>query len=155
MTSIRRVVCDLGLDLPEPTGPAGHYRPWVRSGSFVHLSGQVCKRGGDAAFIGKVGREFSIEEGCEAARLSAIQLIAQMIDAVDDELEAIRQVCRIGGFVNAVESFDGHSKIIDAASELIVDVFGDAGQHARSAVGVGSLPRGVAVEIEAMIELRD
>lgn len=153
MNSIGKRLASMGYDLPEPTPARGVYTPWIRSGDHVFFSGQVCKHGEKAAFLGKVGREFSLDEGRNAAKLAVLNVIAQIAMAAGDDITRVRQICRIGGLVNAAANFTEHSKVIDAASELVIELFGEAGHHARTAMGAGSLPRGVAVEIDAVVEI--
>jgi enamine deaminase RidA (YjgF/YER057c/UK114 family) len=133
---------------------AGSYVPYVRIGDHLHLAGQISKRNSCPAFVGKVGREWSLDEAREAARLAALDLITQISAACDDQLDAVRRIVRVGGFVNATENFTQIGAVIDAASQLIGAVFGERGQHARTAIGVVTLPRGAAVELDAVVVLR-
>jgi enamine deaminase RidA (YjgF/YER057c/UK114 family) len=143
----------LGIDLPIPGKPAANYVPFVVTGKLLFLSGQVPMTPEGVKFVGKVGREYSIEEGQQAARICAINLLAAMKAAVGD-LERIQRVVKVVGFVNAVPDFPDVHKVVNGASDLITDVLGDAkGKHARSAIGMGTLPLGVAVEVEAIAEI--
>ena len=151
--SIASRLRELGHDLPPPTEPAANYVSYVTCGTFLHVAGQICKHGDQPAFVGKLGRDWSLQQGREAAVLAALNLISQIAAAVGDELPAVRRVVRVGGYVNADEDFTQISAVIDAASELLVAVFGEAGRHARTAVGVAVLPRGAAVELDAVVEL--
>ena len=146
-------LAELGIDLPEPSAPAANYVPYVVSGNLVFVSGQLPVWNGDFRFIGKVGADFSLEEGIEAARLCGINLIAQARDAAGGDLDRIKRVVKLGGFVNACPDFTHHPKVINGASDLMADVFGEAGKHARFAVGAVSLPLGVAVEVDGVFEL--
>jgi enamine deaminase RidA (YjgF/YER057c/UK114 family) len=146
-------LAELGIDLPEPSAPAANYVPYVVSGNLVFVSGQLPVWNGDFRFIGKVGADFSLEEGIEAARLCGINLIAQARDAAGGDLDRIKRVVKLGGFVNAGPDFTDHPKVINGASDLMADVFGEAGKHARFAVGAVSLPLGVAVEVDGVFEL--
>ena len=146
-------LAELGIDLPEPSAPAANYVPYVASGNLVFVSGQLPVWNGDFRFIGKVGADFSLEEGIEAARLCGINLIAQARDAAGGDLDRIKRVVKLGGFVNAGPDFTDHPKVINGASDLMADVFGEAGKHARFAVGAVSLPLGVAVEVDGVFEL--
>lgn len=146
-------MAELGIDLPEPSAPAANYVPYVVSGNLVFVSGQLPVWNGDFRFIGKVGADFSLEEGIEAARLCGINLIAQARDAAGGDLDRIKRVVKLGGFVNAGPDFTDHPKVINGASDLMADVFGEAGKHARFAVGAVSLPLGVAVEVDGVFEL--
>ena len=146
-------LAELGIDLPEPSAPAANYVPYVVSGNLVFVSGQLPVWNGDFRFIGKVGADFSLEEGIEAARLCGINLIAQARDAAGGDLDRIKRVVKLGGFVNAGPDFTDHPKVINGASDLMADVFDEAGKHARFAVGAVSLPLGVAVEVDGVFEL--
>jgi len=146
-------LAELGIDLPEPSAPAANYVPYVVSGNLVFVSGQLPVWNGDFRFIGKVGADFSLEEGIEAARLCGINLIAQARDAAGGDLDRIKRVVKLGGFVNAGPDFTDHPKVINGASDLMANVFGEAGKHARFAVGAVSLPLGVAVEVDGVFEL--
>ena len=128
--------------------------PWVRSGQLVFLTGQLSQWNGERRFIGKLGREFGVEEGQAAARLCALNLIAHARDAADGDLDRISRIVRVAGFVNSMPDFVQQSQVLNGASDLFVDVFGDAGRHTRMAVGVAVLPYDVAVEVEAAFELR-
>lgn len=145
---------ELGLELPTPSTPGANYVPFVRSGDLVFLTGQLSQWNGERKFIGKLGREFGIEEGQQAARLCALNLIAHLKTAVDGDLDRVRRIARIAGFVNSTPEFHSQSQVINGASDLFVQVFGDAGRHARMAVGVAALPYDVAVEVEAVVEVR-
>ncbi|MBI3452523.1 MAG: RidA family protein [Rhodospirillales bacterium] len=144
---------ELGINLASAAAPAGNYVPWVKSGNLVFISGQITIKDGKIEFVGKLGREFRVEEGQKAARLCAINILTQLKAACGGDLEKVKRCVRVGGFVNAVPDFANHPEVINGASDLIVEVFGDAGKHARAAVGVGSLPRDVAVEVEAVFEV--
>ena len=146
-------LAELGIELPDPSPPAANYVPYVVSGNLVFVSGQITVWNGELRFIGKVGAEFSLEEGYEAARLCGLNLIAQARDAAGGDLDRIKRVVKLGGFVNAAPDFTDHPKVINGASDLMAEVFGEAGKHARFAVGAGSLPLGIAVEVDGMFEL--
>lgn len=144
---------DLGLVLPVAAAPAANYVPWVMTGSLLVIAGQLPLGPDGIAHRGKLGREVTIEQGIEAARRCGLNLIAQMKAALGD-LERVVRVVRLGGFVNSTDSFTEQPKVINGASDLMVGVFGEAGRHARTAVGVNVLPFDVAVEVDAMIEFR-
>jgi len=144
---------ELGITLPAAATPAANYVPTVRTGNLVFVAGQVTLKDGKLEYVGKLGREFSVEEGQKAARLCALNVLAHLKNACDGDLDRVRRCVRVGGFVNAVPEFGDHPKVINGASDLFVEVFGEAGKHARAAVGVGSLPFGVAVEVEAVFEV--
>jgi len=145
---------ELQLELPDPSSPGANYVPFVRTGNLVFITGQLSQWNGERRFIGKLGREFGIEEGQQAARLCALNLIAHLKNAVDGDLDRVTRCVRVAGFVNSTPDFHGHSQVINGASNLFVDVFGEAGRHARMAVGVAALPYDVAVEVEAIFEVR-
>jgi enamine deaminase RidA (YjgF/YER057c/UK114 family) len=128
--------------------------PFVRAGSLLFLTGQLSQWNGERRFVGKVGREFDLEQGCEAARLCALNLVAQAQAALDGDLERVARVVRVAGYVNSVPEFTGQSQVVDGASNLFVELFGEAGRHTRMAVGVSALPYDVAVEVEAVLEIR-
>ena len=142
------------IELPQSSRPGANYVPWVRSGQLVFLTGQLSQWNGERRFIGKLGREFGVEEGQAAARLCALNLIAHARDAADGDLDRISRIVRVAGFVNSMPDFVQQSQVLNGASDLFVDVFGDAGRHTRMAVGVAVLPYDVAVEVEAAFELR-
>ena len=144
----------LSIELPQPSKPGANYVPWARSGQLVFLTGQLSQWNGERRFIGKLGREFGVEEGQAAARLCALNLIAHARDAAGGDLDRVARIVRIAGFVNSTPDFVQQSQVVNGASDLFVEVFGDAGQHARMAVGVAALPYEVAVEVEAVLELR-
>lgn len=144
----------LGITLPAVPAAVANYVPAVRSGNLVFLAGQIPK-GADGNFItGKVGAELTIEQGAAAARQCAIQLIAVLKAEVGD-LAKVKRIVRVGGFVACPAEFTAQPKVVNGASDLLVAVFGDQGRHARAAVGVGSLPAGVPVEIELIAEVAD
>ncbi|MBM3522257.1 MAG: RidA family protein [Alphaproteobacteria bacterium] len=146
---------ELAITLPTPAAPAANYVPFVRTGHLVFTAGQVTfNAAGKLEFIGKLGRDFGIEEGYQAARLCAINVLAALRAACEGDLDRVVRAVKVVGFVNATPDFADHPKVINGASDLIVSVFGDKGKHARSAVGMGSLPLGVATEVEAVFEVR-
>lgn len=143
---------ELGLTLPDAPAPAANYVPFVRSGAMVYISGQISR---DAAGLisGKLGATMDVEQGAAAARACGLALLAQARVACDGNLDRVARVVKLVGFVNSTPDFTDQPKVINGASDLMVAVFGDAGRHARSAVSAASLPLGVAVEIEAILEL--
>lgn len=143
----------LGIVVPAPAVPVANYVGFVRTGNLVFIAGQVTLKDGKLQHIGKVGGAISLEDAQQAARLCAINIIAQLKVACDGDLDRVKRIVKLVGFVNAVPEFTDHPKVINGASDLMVEVFGDAGKHARSAVGSGSLPLNVAVEIEAVAEV--
>jgi enamine deaminase RidA (YjgF/YER057c/UK114 family) len=146
-------LAELNITLPEPPAPVASYVPYVVSGNQVFLSGQVTMADGGLKYVGIVGKELSLEDGQAAARLCAINLLAQLRRAASGDLDNVKRCVRLGVFVNAVPGYTQHPEVANGASDLMLAVFGDAGRHARAAVGAGSLPRNVAVEVEAVFEL--
>lgn len=144
---------DLGIQLPTPPAPVASYVPYVVSGNLVFVSGQVTVAADGLKYVGTVGKEISVEDGNAAARLCAINLIAQVKAAAGGDLDRVKRCVKVTVFVNAVPGFAQHPEVANGASDLFVEVFGDAGKHARAAVGAGSLPRNVATEVEAIFEL--
>jgi len=145
---------ELGLAVPDAAAPAGNYVPWVRTGTLVVISGQLPLRDGAVQYSGLLGRDLDTATGAEAARLCAINLLAQLKVACDGDLDRVARVVRLGGFVAGTADFTDQPKVINGASDLMVEVFGDGGKHARAAVGCPSLPLNAAVEVEGMFELR-
>jgi len=144
---------ELGLELPQATAPIANYVPYTVNGKLVVVSGQVSVRDGKPEFVGKLGAGMSIAEGQEAAKLCALNILAHVKTACGGDLDKVKGVLRLGGFVNCTPDFTEMPQVVNGASDLMVAVFGEAGKHARAAVGVSSLPLGVAVEVEAMVEL--
>lgn len=143
---------ELGHTLPPAPAPAANYVPWVISGNKIFVSGQVSQANG--SFItGKLGADLSTEQGADAARSCALSLLAQCKAALGGDWSRLKRVVKLTGFVNCTPDFHDQPKVINGASDFLVAVLGDAGRHARSAVGAPSLPLGVAVEIEAIFEL--
>ena len=144
---------ELGIVLPSPTTPVANYVPFVRTHNFLVLSGQICF-GADGKLVakGKLGAGVSIEDGQKAARACAINLLAQIKAAVGD-LDKVARVVRLGGFINSAPDFTDGPKVMNGASDLMVEVFADKGRHARSTVGVASLPADAAVEVEGYFEV--
>jgi len=145
---------DLGITLPAPGEPAGNYVGFVVTGNLAFLAGQVPQENGVKKFIGKLGREFSVEEGQKAAELAGLNMLARLKAACNGDLDRVVRCVKVVGFVNATPDFGDHPKVVNGVSDLVVKVFGEAGRHARSAVGMGSLPFSVAVEVEGVFEIR-
>ena len=139
--------------MPDAPAPVANYVPAVRAGSMVYVSGQIPLEGGKPQFIGKLGRDLGVEQGQQAARLCALNVLAQARAALGGDLDRVVRCVRVGGFVNCTPEFTDQPQVVNGASDLFVAVLGDAGRHARAAVGCASLPRGVAVEIEAVFEV--
>jgi enamine deaminase RidA (YjgF/YER057c/UK114 family) len=142
----------LGVTLPDAPAPAANYVPYVVSGKTVYVSGQI-SQDANGFIVGKLGAGLQIADGAAAARACALSLLAQARKAAGGDLDRIARVVKLTGFVNCTPDFLDQPKVINGASDFIVEVFGDKGRHARSAVGVPSLPFGVAVEIEGIFEL--
>jgi enamine deaminase RidA (YjgF/YER057c/UK114 family) len=144
---------ELGVSLPPPAKAVANYVPFVHAGALVFIAGQLPTEGGQLQFAGKVGAKLTIDDGKRAARLCAINILSQAKAAADGDLDRVRRCVKLGGFVNAVSGFKDHPQVMNGASDLIAEVFGDAGRHARFAVGADSLPLNAAVEIDAIFEL--
>ncbi len=142
-----------GITLPKAAAPAANYIPYVKTGNLVFISGQVPFVEGRIEHMGKVGKDFSTEEGAGVARICAINIIAQLRAACDGDLDRVVQCVKLGGFVNCVDGYGEQPKVINGASDLMVDIFGEKGRHARFAVGTNALPMNVAVEIDAVFEI--
>jgi len=143
---------ELKIELPKAAAPVANYVPAVQVGNVLFVSGQVTFWNGELKYQGKVGKEISLEDGRAAARLCALNILAQA-QAHLGSLDRVKRVAMVQGFVNAVPEFADHPKVVNGASDLFVEVFGDAGKHARFAVGSGSLPVNVAVEVAAVLEV--
>jgi enamine deaminase RidA (YjgF/YER057c/UK114 family) len=142
----------LGITLHTPGAPQANYIPHVITGRLLFASGQISVLPGGASYIGKLGREFTVEQGREAARICAINLLANFKAALGD-LEKIGRIVKLTGFVNSIGDFDDAHLVVNGCSDLLVEVLGERGRHARSAFSVASLPRGAAVEAEAIVEI--
>ena len=144
---------ELNIKLPQPPAPVASYVPYVVSGNLVFISGQVTMGEGGLQYVGTIGKELSLEDGKAAARLCAINVLAQLRAAAGGDLDRVKRCVRLGVFVNAVPGFTQQPEVANGASDLMLEVFGDAGRHSRASVGAGSLPRNVAAEVEAVFEL--
>lgn len=153
--TIAERLLSLGHALANASAPVANYVSAVRVGSLLYVSGQISQQDDEPAFIGRLGAEISIEEGRQAAESAALGIIAQVAAATDGTLSAVARVVRLGVFVASSPDFTQHPQVANGASDLMVAVFGDGGRHVRTTVGVASLPQGVAVEIDAIIELAD
>jgi enamine deaminase RidA (YjgF/YER057c/UK114 family) len=151
--TVERKLAELGISLPNVTPPIANYVPSVRAGNLLIVSGQLCL-GADGRLVasGKLGAGVSTEDGARAARACAINLLAQIKAAVGD-LDRVTRVVRLGGFISSAPNFLDGPKVMNGASDLIVEVFGDKGRHARTTVGVAVLPLDAAVEVEGMFEI--
>lgn len=145
---------ELGLELPAPHKPMGTYLPWRLSGHILHIAGQGPMRADGTPITGQVGVDLTLEEGQAAAKAVALNLIAQAQDACEGDLDRIVHWVKLLGMVNAPADFKNHAQVINGASDVIVEIFGEAGRHARVAMGMVSLPVNISVEIDAVIEIR-
>lgn len=143
----------LGIDLPAAPPPAANYVPYVVTGTLLFVSGQLPMVAGQILYKGRLGAEFGVDEGYRAAKLCGINLIAQVAAACGGDLEKVRRVVKLGGFVACTADFTDHPKVINGASDLMAEVFQAAGHHARFAVGAPVLPLGAAVEIDGVFEI--
>ena len=153
-SKIDQKLAELGVTLPPPGAPAGSYVPFVQVGNLVFMSGQVCREDGKMKFTGKVGRDLTVEQGQAAARLCATNLLAQLKAACKGDLDRVERCVRLSGFVNCAGDFLEQPKVINGASDFMLELFGERGQHARTAVGVSALPLDSAVEVEAIFQVR-
>ncbi|MBI3441686.1 MAG: RidA family protein [Proteobacteria bacterium] len=151
--TIRERLSELKIVLPQPAAAAANYVPFVRAGTMLYISGQLPVKEG-VMTKGCLGKDVTVEQGQEAARLCAVNILAQVNAALNSNLELIVRCVRLGGFVASTSEFFDHPKVVNGASDLIVGALGDAGKHARSAVGVAALPFGAAVEVDAVFEVK-
>lgn len=151
-TDPEQKLSELGIDISSPPTPVANYVPAVRTGNLVYVSGQGPRKPGGGMVTGKVGSAVSIDEAYEAARLCCISMLAALKSEVGD-LNRVRRIVKLLGMVNAAPDFTDHPKVINGCSDLLVEVFGERGKHARSAVGMGSLPNQISVEIEMIAEV--
>jgi enamine deaminase RidA (YjgF/YER057c/UK114 family) len=145
---------ELGVALSPPPKPVASYVPYTKCGNMVFISGQVPIADGALKYVGKLGADFSIEMGQAAAQLCAINVLSVLKVACEGNLDRVVQCLKLTVFVNATPDYDKHPEVANGASDLFAAVFGDAGKHARAAIGMGSLPRGVAVEVDAIFEIK-
>jgi enamine deaminase RidA (YjgF/YER057c/UK114 family) len=154
MSDVEAKLEALGLTLPSPPAPVANYVRAVTVGNVVYLSGHGPSRDGAFAFQGKVGAEKSIEEGYQAAQLVMLNCLSSLKQEIGD-LDRVERIVKLLGMVNCTEEFGHHPEVINGASDLLVQLYGERGRHARSAVGMQSLPRGITVEIEMIVQLRE
>ena len=150
--SIAAKLDSLGISLPDAPAPAANYVPFVRIGNIVHVSGQISKD--DDLITGKLGDDMDVDAGAAAAKVCAINLLAQVKAACGGDIDKLVRVIKLTGFVNSTADFTAQPQVINGASDFLVEVLGEAGRHSRSAVGAVSLPLGVAVEIEGIFEIQ-
>ena len=141
-----------GLELPPPPSPLAQYVPAVRTGNLVFLSGHGTNKGGELIFRGKVGQDIDVETAYQAAQLVCLNMLSSLKSEIGD-LDRVKRIVKLLGMVNCTPDFGQQPEVINGASDLLVHVFGERGRHARSAVGMGSLPRGISVEIEMVVEV--
>ena len=153
MAKIKARLQELNICIPKPVAPVANYQPFQTLGDHVHVSGQI-SLAPEGLIEGRVGDDLDLDTARKAARICAINLIAQFHVACDGDLDRVLQIIKLGGFVNAAPNFIDVPQVINGASDLLVDVFGDNGRHARSAVGVSVLPLNAAVEIDAIIAIK-
>lgn len=153
-TTIDARLKSLGIELPTPSTPGANYVPFVRTGNMLFLTGQLSQWNAERRFVGKLGRDFGIEQGQNAARLCALNLIAHIRAALDGDLSRTSRCIRLTGYVNSTPDFTAQSQVMNGASDLFVQLFGEAGRHTRIAIGVSALPYDVAVEVEGIFEVR-
>ena len=146
-------IAELEIELPNPNKPVANFVPCVQTGNLLFVSGQVTAWNGEYKYVGKVGRDVSLEDGQKAARICALNVVAHARAHLGD-LDRVTRIVMVQGFVNAIPEFTDHPKVINGASDVLVEIFGEAGKHARFALGAGSLPFNVAVEIAAVLEVR-
>lgn len=151
--SIEAKLEEMGITLPDAPAPAANYVPFVQVGNTVYVSGQISSDE-NGLITGKVGADLSVEEGAAAARTCAISLLAQARKACNGDLDQLVRVVKLTGFVNSTPDFTDQPKVINGASDFLVELLGDAGRHSRSAVSAGALPLGVAVEIEGIFQIK-
>ncbi|RQM47154.1 RidA family protein [Paraburkholderia bannensis] len=152
-TTIDARLSELGLSLPEASVPRGSYLPAVRSGNYIQIAGQGPRLNGELLFAGKVGSDISVEDGQRAAQLCALNILSHLARMLDGDFSRVVRVVRVAGVVQCGPDFTEHAKVLNGASDLFFTVLGEAGQHARIATGANSLPSGMAVEVEAMVEV--
>ncbi len=151
--TIEQRLAELGIELPQASAPAANYVPFAVSGNLVFVAGQVPVWNGEIRHRGRLGDDFTIDDGYQAARLCALNVIAQLKAACGGDLDRAVRCVKLGGFINSAPAFTDQPKVMNGASDLIVEVFGDKGHHARFAVGAPTLPLGVSVEVDAIFEI--
>jgi enamine deaminase RidA (YjgF/YER057c/UK114 family) len=154
MNAIEQKISSMGITLPESVMPAANYVPYTKTGNLVFISGTLPMKDGKPQDIGKLGREFTVEQGQKTARLCGINILAHLKAACGGDLSKVVRCVRMGIFVASAEGFTDQPKVANGVSDMMVEIFGDAGKHARFAVGVSELPFGVAVEVDATFEIK-
>ncbi len=146
---------ELGIDLPEPSLPGANYVPFIQEGNLIYITGQLCQWNGERRFVGKLGQEFDLDEGREAARIASLNVVAHLRTAVGGDLDRVARCVRIAVYVNSDPAFYEQSQVANGASDLFLEIFGEAGRHTRMAIGVSALPYNVAAEVEGVFSLRE
>jgi enamine deaminase RidA (YjgF/YER057c/UK114 family) len=154
MARVEARLQELGIDLPEVASSVANYVPAARTGELIYLSGRLPMRDGQVAFKGKLGRDVTAKEGYEAARLAALNLVATLKTEIGD-LDRVKRIVKVLGMVSSDPEFTDQASVLNGVSDLLVEIFGDRGRHARSAVGVAALPLNACVEVELIAELGD
>ena len=152
--SIEDKLTELGITLPEAPAAVAAYQPWIRTGNLIFTSGQLPFRDGEIAFAGKLGAEVSDEDGYQAARQAALNALAQIKSATGD-LDKVQKIVRIEGYIHCAEGYRGHPQVLNGASYLIAEIFGDRGQHTRLALGINEMPLNAAVQLSMTVEIAD
>jgi len=151
---IEAKLAELGIDLPEAPAPVAAYQPWIRAGNLIFTSGQLPFRNGEISYTGKLGAELSNEDGYQAARQAALNAIAHIKSATGD-LDKVKTIIRIEGYVHCAEGFRDHPQVLNGASDLIAEIFGDRGIHTRLALGINEMPLNAAVQLAMIVEVAD
>jgi len=144
---------DLKIELPKAAAPVANYVPVVTAGSLAFVAGQVTVWNGEFKYVGRLGKEYTVEQGQAAARVCGLNILAQLKAALGGDLDRVKRCVRLGVFVNSAEGFTDQPKVANGVSDLMVEVFGDAGKHARTAIGTNVLPLNLAVEVDAVFEI--
>jgi len=152
--SIEDKLTELGITLPKAPAAVAAYQPWIRTGNLIFTSGQLPFRDGEIAFTGKLGAEVSDEDGYQAARQAALNALAQIKSATGD-LDKVQKIVRIEGYIHCAEGYRGHPQVLNGASDLIAEIFGDRGQHTRLALGINEMPLNAAVQLAMTVEIAD
>ncbi|MEL6584497.1 MAG: RidA family protein [Pseudomonadota bacterium] len=153
MSAVLERLSSIGLTLPDASTPGANYTPFIRDGSTVFITGQLSQWNGERRYIGKVGEDWSLEEGQAAAQLAALNVIAHLQNAAYGNLDRVEQTLRLAIYVNSSPDFYGQSQVANGASDLFMQAFGEAGKHTRMAIGVATLPYNVAVEVEGQFRV--
>ena len=153
--SIDARLLELGIEIPGEVEPAGNYIGCNTSGNLAFTAGQVPIENGERTGIGKLGREYTIEDGYKYARMCGLMVLCRLKNALGGNLDRVVKVVKLTGFVNSTDDFIDQPKVLNGASDLMIEIFGEAGRHSRSAVGVNTLPMGICVEVEGIFEIRD